>query len=227
MLNRWAKLDFAVDHVHNPPPFNSHTVMSVLDAQIVLSLNANWQPIGWRSVRQAIVSLSGGDAEHPALALDITMDKEGNLETVSACTWEDWLKLPVREGDLAVATKNGAIRAPTAIISRNFNRMPVASPRLTKKAIYERDGGICQYTGERIGPREGNIDHVIPRDRGGKDTWDNLVWSKKEVNSRKGNKLNHEAGLVLRSKPKAPKPLPVSVSVGKPKRPEHAPFMIK
>lgn len=201
--------------------------MSVLDAQIVLSLNANWQPIGWRTVKQAITSLTGGDAERPALALDVTLDKDGNLVNVNACEWDQWMKLPVREGDLAVTTKNGAIRAPTVIICRNFSRMPVMTPRLTKKAIYERDGGVCQYTGERVGPKEGNIDHVIPRDRGGKDSWENLVWSKKDLNSRKGNKLNHEAGLVLRSKPKAPKPLPVSVAIGKPKRPEHVPFTIK
>ena len=62
-------------------------------------------------------------------------------------------------------------------------------------------------------PDEGSLDHVLPRSRGGKDEWENLVWSSKDVNARKGNRLPHEAGLKLRSVPHAPKELPVSVLI--------------
>jgi len=201
--------------------------MSVLDAQIVLSLNSSWQPIGWRTVRQSIISLMGGDTEHPAMALDMLLDDDGALVFVNPVEWDEWVKLPVREGDLSIQTKDKAIRAPVAIVSRNFSKMPVMTQRLTKRAIMERDGGVCAYTGEHVGPRGGNVDHILPQSRGGRDTWENLVWCKKEVNLKKGNKLNHEAGLVLTKTPKAPKPLPVSVSIGKPKRPEHVHFLIK
>lgn len=48
----------------------------------------------------------------------------------------------------------------------------------------------------------------MPRSRGGKDAWENLVWSAKAVNQRKADRLPHEAGLKLLSKPRAPKELP-------------------
>jgi 5-methylcytosine-specific restriction endonuclease McrA len=59
-------------------------------------------------------------------------------------------------------------------------------------------------------PEEGSLDHVVPRSRGGKDAWENLVWSSKDVNAKKGNRLPHEAGLKLLSVPRAPKELPAS-----------------
>jgi 5-methylcytosine-specific restriction endonuclease McrA len=56
-------------------------------------------------------------------------------------------------------------------------------------------------------PDEGSLDHVVPRSRGGKDAWENLVWSVKDVNQRKADRLPHEAGLKLLSVPRAPKKL--------------------
>ena len=76
--------------------------------------------------------------------------------------------------------------------------------------IWERDGGVCQYTGRQLEPHEGNIDHVIPRSRGGKSTWDNCVLAHRDVNSRKGSRLPHEAGLTLRSCPGVPRLMPAT-----------------
>jgi len=59
----------------------------------------------------------------------------------------------------------------------------------------------------------GSLDHVLPRSRGGKDTWENLVWSSKEVNTRKADRLPHEAGLKLLSVPRAPKELPATALI--------------
>ena len=59
-------------------------------------------------------------------------------------------------------------------------------------------------------PEEGSLDHVVPRSRRGKDAWENLVWSSKDVNAKKGNRLPHEAGLKLLSVPRAPKELTAS-----------------
>jgi 5-methylcytosine-specific restriction endonuclease McrA len=62
-------------------------------------------------------------------------------------------------------------------------------------------------------PDEGSLDHVVPRSRGGKDAWENLVWSAKEVNQKKADRLPHEAGLKLLSVPRAPKQLPASALI--------------
>jgi 5-methylcytosine-specific restriction endonuclease McrA len=93
----------------------------------------------------------------------------------------------------------------------NFAKVPKKRPKLSARNIRERDGNRCQYTGRLLHPYEGSLDHVVPRSRGGADTWENLVWSAKDVNQRKADRLPHEAGLKLLTVPRAPKELPVTV----------------
>ena len=121
-----------------------------------------------------------------------------------------WITLPIRPQDNAVQTVRGPIRVPTVIVAVNFARVPKKRPKLCAKTIRERDGNRCQYTGKVLKPEEGSLDHVVPRSRGGKDAWENLVWSAKEVNQRKADRLPHEAGLKLLTLPRAPKELPVT-----------------
>jgi 5-methylcytosine-specific restriction endonuclease McrA len=198
---------------------------AVLDKAVVLSLNSAWQPIGWRTVKDAITSMTGGGKNPAAMALDITLDDKGDILHVVPVGWDAWYELPVRPGDLFIQTKDKVIRAPTAIINSNYSKMHLKAPRLTKEAILERDGYRCAYTGQKLPKSRLNVDHVIPRHRGGKDTWENLVASDREVNSKKGNRLNEEIGLKLKIKPIAPKSMPVSFAIREPRRPEHAPFL--
>src|SRR6202451_1761136 len=107
----------------------------------------------------------------------------------------------------------GPIRVPTVIVAVNYARVPKKRPKLCARTIRERDGNRCQYTGAFLRPDEGSLDHVVPRSRGGPDTWEKLVWSRKQVNSRKGDRLPHEAGLTLLKAPRAPKELPVSALI--------------
>ena len=92
---------------------------------------------------------------------------------------------------------------PTVIVAANYDKVPLRRPRFGARGIWERDGGICQYTGRKLSPKEGNIDHVVPRSRGGKTSWDNCVLAHREVNSRQANRLPDEAGLHLRKQPVA------------------------
>ena len=78
------------------------------------------------------------------------------------------------------------------------------SIKLTKRNIYIRDKYRCQYTGKQLKFNEANIDHVVPKAKGGKNTWDNLVVCSKDINSIKGDKTNEEAGLKLIKKPTKP-----------------------
>lgn len=128
-------------------------------------------------------------------------------------TWEEWITLPIREQDEAVHTVRGQIRVPTVIVAVNYAKVPRKRPKLCARAIRERDGNRCQYTGRALRPDEGSLDHVVPRSRGGKDAWENLVWSAKEVNHRKADRLPHEAGLKLLATPRAPKELPASAFI--------------
>ena len=82
--------------------------------------------------------------------------------------------------------------------------MPNHDVKLTKRNIFIRDGYRCQYSGERVDPKNADIDHVIPISKGGQTVWNNLVVSSKHINRKKGNKSLEESGLKLLKKPKKP-----------------------
>jgi len=180
--------------------------MTLLHQSIVLVLNRHWQAINTRTPAEAFCQL----ATSAATALDVSGD------AIRPVTWTEWLGLPVRDGDRAVQTVRGPVRVPTVIVAVNFARVPKRRPSLSARNIRERDGSRCQYTGRLLRPDEGNLDHVVPRSRGGRDTWENLVWAAREVNTRKGNRLPHEAGLKLLRAPSAPKELPVTALIRNP-----------
>ncbi len=170
----------------------------------VLVLNRYWQAIHVKSPAEAFCMLSTGAAS----ALDVHED--GLMIPVK---WEEWLKLPVRENDRAVQTPRGAVRMPTVVVAANYTKVPLRRPRFCAKSIWERDGGVCQYTGRKLAPNEGNIDHVLPRSRGGKTSWENCVLADIKVNTRKADRLPQEAGLRLRAVPVKPKAMPVTVLI--------------
>ena len=176
----------------------------ILNKTIVLVLNRNWQAINIRTLAHAFWQM----ATNVATALEIEDD-----EHVRPVTWDEWIRLPMREGDHAVRTARGAIRVPTVIVAVNFAKVPKKRPKLSAKNIRERDGNRCQYTGKLLHPDEGSLDHVVPRSRGGADSWENLVWSAKDVNQRKADRLPHEAGLKLLTVPRAPKELPATALI--------------
>src|ERR1051326_2105884 len=172
---------------------------NILTKATVLVLNRNWQAINIRTPQEAFCMM----ATNVATGLEI--ESEDHIRPVS---WEEWITLPIREQDEAVHTVRGQIRVPTVIVAVNYAKVPKKRPKLCARTIRERDGNRCQHTGRVLRPDEGSLDHVLPRSRGGKDTWENLVWSGKDVNSRKGDRLPHEAGLKLLSTPRAPNEMP-------------------
>jgi 5-methylcytosine-specific restriction endonuclease McrA len=95
-----------------------------------------------------------------------------------------------------------AMDAPSVLRLRRFVRVPYrAQAPLTRRAVFARDGWTCQYCGA---PAE-NLDHVVPKSRGGAHTWDNVVAACRRCNSKKENRLIEDAGLRLASRPYAPR----------------------
>ncbi len=179
-------------------------MIDILNQPTVLVLNRLWQAIHVKTPAEAFCML-GSEA---ALALDISED--GNFLPTN---WRDWIALPVRACDQAVNTPRGPVRVPTVLIAVNYAKVPLRRPRFGVRGIWERDAGICQYSGRKLDRHDGNIDHVVPRSRGGKTSWDNCVLAHRAINSRKADRLPHEAGLRLRKRPSAPRPLPMSVFI--------------
>lgn len=107
------------------------------------------------------------------------------------------------------------LKLPTpAVVRLNyFVKVPYrARATLSRRAVFLRDGYECQYCGAEAE----NVDHILPRSRGGTHTWDNVVACCKRCNARKENRSPHEAGLRLRRPPRVPVDhLFLIVSVGK------------
>src|SRR6202453_234649 len=173
----------------------------ILNKAMVLVLNRNWQAVNVRTPQEAFCMM----ATNVATGLEI--EGESHIRPVA---WDEWITLPIRPQDNAVQTVRGPVRVPTVIVAVNYAKVPKKRPKLCARSIRERDGNRCQYTGRTLAPDEANLDHVLPRSRGGRETWENLVWAAKEVNQRKADRLPHEAGLKLLTVPCAPKELPVT-----------------
>lgn len=77
-------------------------------------------------------------------------------------------------------------------------------PPLTNRALFRRDANICLFCGGAFLDTELTRDHVVPRSRGGRDRWDNVVAACKRCNHQKGDRLPQEAGMELLALPYTP-----------------------
>ena len=93
------------------------------------------------------------------------------------------------------------IQAPSVVRLTYFVKVPYrARASLSRRAVFVRDKFQCQYCGR---PAE-NVDHVIPRSRGGPHTWENVVAACRPCNARKENRSPADVGLRLRHAPQPP-----------------------
>ena len=137
----------------------------------------------------------------------------GNFQTFDFLEWRDVSQQ--HAGEDMVRTVSFKIRIPRVILLLFFDHLPHKEVKFTRHNIFERDHNTCQYCGKRFDRRELNLDHVIPRDRGGTTTWENIVCACVPCNTRKANRTPPEAGIHLIRKPKRPKWRPfVNVSLG-------------
>jgi 5-methylcytosine-specific restriction endonuclease McrA len=93
------------------------------------------------------------------------------------------------------------MEAPSVVRLRYFVKVPFrAQAPLTRRAVFARDDWKCQYCAS---PAE-NLDHVVPRSKGGEHTWENVVAACRRCNSKKENRMAEDAGLRLAKRPFAP-----------------------
>ena len=138
----------------------------------VLVLNASYEPIHVCAVRRAIVLIVRGLAAAEEAG-------EGRLRSPSQ-----------------------TLAVPSVIRLLEYRRIPRQMRAISRKNILVRDQYTCQYCNKRFGAGELTLDHVIPRSRGGANTWENLVASCLRCNNSKGDRLPHEASMKLHRKPK-------------------------
>jgi 5-methylcytosine-specific restriction endonuclease McrA len=154
----------------------------------VLVLNATFEPINVCTVRRAAVLVLKDKAE----VLENSRD--------------------------ALRSERMSLQRPTVIRLVTYVRIPRDAHRrkITRKAVLARDSWTCQYCGSR---KPGlTVDHVIPRSRGGKSVWENIVASCASCNRRKGNRLPREIQMHPATRPTAPGPT-VFIRIASPRIP--------
>ena len=90
---------------------------------------------------------------------------------------------------------------PSVIRLRTYRHVPIRLQVVSRRNIILRDGSRCQYCGQRFESCELTLDHIVPRSRGGRNSWDNLVAACKRDNHRKADRTPEEAGMVLLRRP--------------------------
>lgn len=141
----------------------------------IVVLNASREIIGTTSLRRAVNMIVSGAAVGITLA-------DG--------------------ADHVVTSASGhAVIVPPMIALSEYVHVPFRRPAPTKANVLARDGQLCQY-----GPctrRATTVDHVVPKSRGGANSWDNLVAACIRCNNAKGNRTPREWGRRLKQRPEA------------------------
>jgi 5-methylcytosine-specific restriction endonuclease McrA len=132
-------------------------------------------------------------------------------------TWERAVVLVVlgkvdvlEEYEEEIRSPSLELRTPAVVRLKKAGRAVKHAVRFSRVNVYTRDGFRCQYCGEKKEMRELNYDHVVPRVRGGKTVWENIVTSCYACNDRKGSRTPAEAGMTLLRKPFKPSSLPLT-----------------
>jgi 5-methylcytosine-specific restriction endonuclease McrA len=158
----------------------------------VLVLNRNYQPVHVTSAKRAFTLLYIGAAR--VVQPDF-----------STFDFESWSSLGHAAGHDVIHTVGRAIAIPRVIVLQIYDRLPTTKVRFSRLNIYARDANTCQYCARQLPRADLNLDHVIPRARGGRTTWENVVCCCITCNLKKGAKLPYEAGMKLLRQPVRPK----------------------
>lgn len=150
----------------------------------VLLLNASYEPLNVIPLRRAI-----------SLML---------RERVDAAT----------DDTLTVRSASDAFEIPIVLRLKRYVNVPQRGARWSRRAVFQRDQYTCIYCGITIGDKRGgskltlrsfSLDHIVPKSRGGRNSWVNTACACNRCNQRKGSRMPHEAGMRLLWEPKTPR----------------------
>jgi 5-methylcytosine-specific restriction endonuclease McrA len=156
----------------------------------------------------SFVRSPGNLKHHPALVLNADYRPLSYLP-LSLWPWQEAVKATymdrvsvVAEYDEMVHSPSTQIRIPSVVVLKDYVK-PARTAAFTRFNLFLRDEFCCQYCGAK---GEMTFDHVVPRSRGGKTTWDNVVAACGPCNLQKGSRTLQHAGMHLRKKPLRPNP---------------------
>lgn len=175
----------------------------------ILVLNRSYFPLRVENIQQTFVNMA--KSTYLGIDFEYDTDDEGNIQLnqisslIAVKSLKEWMTLDVRPYDDYINTVHGPVRIPPVVVCSTFNK--IRFPKVlfpTNRNIFKRDEYTCCYTGKKLQKHELSVDHILPKSRGGKDTWENLVTCDKAVNCFKADKTPHEVGLKLLIKPSKP-----------------------
>ena len=175
-----------------------------------LVLNRLWQPVNVVGVERAFSLLSLDHAQ-------VIYAEDESFRVFDAAKWFEFCKeAEASRGNRIIHTVNQSVIVPSVLLLRTYDRILLQEMKFNRQNLLERDDYRCQYCGKTFAPKELNMDHVLPKDRGGGTSWENVVTSCIRCNSKKSNRLPREAGMSLLKEPKRPSRRPfVSSLYGK------------
>lgn len=166
----------------------------VLESQ-TLVLNKQWVPIQVTTVKEAIGLVAKGHAK--------IIDAE-TYQVYDLLTWADVTKArQCLEADKIHSVKL-VMTAPEVIMLTTYDGMGERSVVFSRRNLFKRDHHTCQYCGAQPDASELTIDHIAPKSKGGKSTWENCVLACVPCNKRKADRTVEQAGMKLRKVPKKP-----------------------
>lgn len=171
-----------------------------------LVLNRHWAAVSTTTVRRALVLLCRESAQVIC------------PETYQVFDLGSWYERSQEQSarlarQLLIRTSCSWLVKPEIILLTAYGGVPRLEVSFSRKNLYRRDGYSCQYCGRHRPPEELSIDHVVPRSRGGKTSWENCVLACVGCNTRKANKSLKEAGLRLSRPPRKPTWSPLAESL--------------
>ncbi len=165
----------------------------------VLVLNRLWQAVNIVGVQRAFGLLLQDHAQ-------VIYTGDDSFQMMDSAAW---LALSEEaspsDNEAYVQTVRMRIRVPKVLLLRGYDKLPGQEVKFSRETLFERDHYRCQYCGNDFDEAQLNMDHVIPRDRGGRTSWENIVTSCIQCNSHKANRLPHQANMHLIRKPERPR----------------------
>jgi 5-methylcytosine-specific restriction endonuclease McrA len=163
----------------------------------VLALSKNWQPVrivtGFSAISKVFVE--------KALIIDKDFMSYDFDEWLLYCEEMDFNEIPEEK---LLRSSFLTILIPEIIVYTEHNGFRDGTPRISRTGVLNRDDHTCQYCGIEYHPSNLNMDHVFPKSKGGKTTWENIVCSCIPCNHKKDNRTPDEAKMNLMRDPKIP-----------------------
>jgi len=154
--------------------------VEALNSSAVLVLSTGYEPLFKTSWKRAVIAVVCGRAEI------IEQREDFFIRTGS--------------GNFPFPTK---VRFITGVFAGKIKKFK-GKPKLSKKNLWIRDNGVCQYCLRDLSLGKCTIDHVIPKSKGGPHAWENVVLSCSKCNQKKGSMLLSECSMNLIHNPSAP-----------------------